>query len=109
VEAWLEDRLVGGLYGISIGGGFFGESMFSHVSDASKVTLVYLVRQLRRWDFDFIDAQVSSTHLTSLGAEDIRRSLFMDLLQSTLAKPTRQGRWRLDAGLDIITDGGLTP
>lgn len=109
VEAWLENRLVGGLYGISIGGGFFGESMFSHVSDASKVTLVYLVRQLRRWDFDFVDAQVSSSHLASLGAEDIRRSLFMDLLQSALTKRTRRGRWQLDGGLDVIADRGLTP
>ena len=101
VESWLDDNLVGGLYGVSLGGGFFGESMFSNTSDASKVALVYLVRQLQRWDFDFIDAQVSSEHLTRLGAEDIRRSRFMDILQQSLGKQTRQGTWELDPDLDV--------
>ncbi len=106
VETWLDEELVGGLYGISLGGGFFGESMFSRISDASKVALVYLVRQLQRWDFDLIDAQVSSDHLTSLGAEDIRRSKFMDLLQVTLEKPTRIGLWQFDEDLEEIPDTG---
>jgi leucyl/phenylalanyl-tRNA--protein transferase len=101
VEVWLDNALVGGLYGVSLGGAFFGESMFSRASDASKVALVYLVRQLQRWNFDFVDAQVSSEHLTRLGAEDIRRSRFMTMLHESLRKPTRQTAWHLDPDLQV--------
>ncbi|KPK11589.1 MAG: leucyl/phenylalanyl-tRNA--protein transferase [Acidithiobacillales bacterium SG8_45] len=102
VETWLDDTLVGGLYGISLGGGFFGESMFSRASDASKVALVYLVRQLQRWDFDFIDAQITSAHLIRMGAEEVRRSTFMAMLEKGLKKPTHKGAWELDDDLTII-------
>lgn len=93
VETWVGDRLVGGLYGVSLGGAFFGESMFSHESDASKVALVILSRQLQAWDFHFIDCQLPSAHLFSLGAEEISRRQFLDELASALTGITRLGPW----------------
>jgi leucyl/phenylalanyl-tRNA--protein transferase len=80
IECWQGDELVGGLYGIALGRVFFGESMFSRVSDASKVAFTHLVRQLNAWRFSLIDCQVNSRHLTSLGAETIPRSQFLALL-----------------------------
>ena len=77
VEAWQDGKLVGGLYGVSIGRMFFGESMFSLVSNASKIALVHLVRQLERWEFGMIDCQMSTPHLVSLGAREIPRSEFI--------------------------------
>jgi leucyl/phenylalanyl-tRNA--protein transferase len=76
VEVWMEDRLVGGLYGVALGSVFFGESMFSTERDASKVALVYLTRLLQDRDFRLIDCQVYSAHLISLGAKEIERSSF---------------------------------
>jgi leucyl/phenylalanyl-tRNA--protein transferase len=96
VETWHEDKLVGGLYGVSLGAAFFGESMFSHATDASKVALARLVAQLRRWDFRFIDCQLASDHLYSLGAEDIPRERFLALLAAALEADDRRGRWRLE-------------
>jgi leucyl/phenylalanyl-tRNA--protein transferase len=81
VESWLQDKLVGGLYGLRIGRVFFGESMFSEVGDASKVAFVHGVQRLRDEGVALIDCQVSSTHLTSLGAETIPRARFIDLLR----------------------------
>lgn len=101
VEVWNESELVGGLYGVSLGGAFFGESMFSHATDASKVALVHLVRQLQNWRFEFIDAQISSEHLSTLGAMEVRRSRFITLLNQSLEKPTRVGRWSLEPDLPI--------
>lgn len=80
-ECWHEDRLVGGLYGISIGKIFFGESMFSRMSDASKVALVYLTRQLKQFNFRLIDCQVYSKHLQSLGAIPLPRNIFANILK----------------------------
>lgn len=105
VECWAEDRLVGGLYGVALGTAFFGESMFSRTSDASKVALVQLVAQLRRWDFAFIDCQLPSEHLISLGAESVPRARFLQLLERALAQPGRSGRWQLDTDLAL----GHTP
>ena len=102
VEVWQDDELVGGLYGLSLGGAFFGESMFSHATDASKVALVYLVRQLQRWQFDFIDAQVSSEHLTSLGTKEVRRDKFIRLLDQSLETPSRIGLWAFTPELSIL-------
>lgn len=96
VECWHEQKLVGGLYGLSIGHAFFGESMFSRKSDASKVALVHLVQQLKQWGFDFIDAQVSSEHMESLGAKNITRRQFINELQQTLKLSSRIGRWNFD-------------
>jgi leucyl/phenylalanyl-tRNA--protein transferase len=96
VETWQKGRLVGGLYGVALGGAFFGESMFSRAPDASKVALVVLVRQLRAWGFRLFDCQQSSPHVRRFGAEDIPRRNFLALLAAALALPDRRGRWELD-------------
>ena len=102
VESWREGKLVGGLYGVAMGNAFFGESMFSRETDASKVAFVHLVRQLERWGYAFIDCQISSAHLFSLGAEEIRRHDFMARLEQALKQPERPGRWRFDPDLTIL-------
>lgn len=84
LEVWHQDKLVGGLYGVSLGRVFFGESMFSLRDDASKVAFVALARQLEHWDFGVIDCQVSNPHLFSLGAEEIDRERFTTLLQANI-------------------------
>jgi leucyl/phenylalanyl-tRNA--protein transferase len=95
IECWHENKLAGGLYGMSLGGIFFGESMFSAISDSSKVALAYLTEQLVKWDFDFIDCQVKNDHLLRLGAIEISRSRFQERLAAGIKRPTRQGRWDL--------------
>jgi leucyl/phenylalanyl-tRNA---protein transferase len=102
VEAWCEGELAGGLYGVALGQAFFGESMFSRRTDASKVAFVHLVRQLAGWGYALIDCQMSTQHLFSLGAEEIRRREFMQQLEQALNQPDRQGRWRFDANLVIL-------
>jgi len=81
IEAWQDGALVGGMYGIALGRVFFGESMFSRVANASKVALVHLCGQLRQWGFAVIDCQVSSNHLRTMGACEIRRAEFQQLLE----------------------------
>ncbi len=96
-EAWLDGKLAGGLYGVAMGRVFFGESMFSTVSNASKVAFVTLVRQLSRWDFRLIDCQVTTKHLLSFGAEEIPRREFLELLDVLLRAPTRASSpWHLE-------------
>ncbi len=97
VEAWLDGDLVGGLYGVSLGRAFFGESMFAHSSDASKIAFVALVAQLRRWDFALLDSQVHTDHLERFGAREIPRADYLVRLRQALSAPTRQGRWTWDA------------
>ncbi len=80
-ECWLEDKLVGGLYGIALGRVFFGESMFSHHSNASKVAFVHLLDELKKADYALIDCQVTTEHLLSLGAEEIPRNQFLNLVK----------------------------
>lgn len=94
-EAWQQNELVGGLYGIAIGQVFFGESMFHRVTDASKVAFVHLVRQLAYWGYHLIDCQVSSEHLFSLGAEEIPRNEFASRLQHLCNFRPAQEAWRL--------------
>ena len=96
VEVYLDEVLVGGLYGISMGKAFFGESMFHLVRDASKVALYYLVGLAVKWDFHFIDAQQSTAHLKSLGAEDMPRHEFLKLLVKSLEYPSIQGKWDIN-------------
>lgn len=96
-EARQDGELVGGLYGVSLGGCFFGESMFARRTDASKVAFVTLVRQLAAWDFDFIDCQVYTDHLARFGATPWSRRRFLEALDASLARPTRRGRWSLEA------------
>jgi len=85
VEAWQDGRLVGGLYGVALGGAFFGESMFSRVPDASKVALVHLVGRMKEHGFLLLDTQWSTPHLRQFGCEDIPRSRYMRLLERALA------------------------
>lgn len=96
VEAWKDNKLVGGLYGVSLGKAFFGESMFSSATDASKVCLAYLIEQLKLWNFELIDCQVNSEHMESLGAREIPRNEFMDFLSSHCSGQTKQGKWCFD-------------
>ncbi len=93
VEVWKNEKLVGGLYGISLGKCFFGESMFAEVSNASKVGFAQLVQDLLKEEFVMIDCQVYTDHLASLGAELVDRKEFMHLLRSSLASPTLKGNW----------------
>jgi leucyl/phenylalanyl-tRNA--protein transferase len=93
VETFYEDSLVGGLYGISFGGAFFGESMFHSMTNASKVSLYHLVEKLRLWRFDFIDSQISTNHMKSLGARQVDRESFLAMLKLTLKRKTRRGKW----------------
>jgi leucyl/phenylalanyl-tRNA--protein transferase len=100
VETWDADRLVGGLYGLSLGAAFFGESMFARATDASKLAFVSLVRQLERWAIPLVDCQVHTHHLASLGAREWPRRAYLDALRRALEKPTRLGPWRFDATAD---------
>ncbi len=94
VEVWRGEELAGGLYGLALGGCFFGESMFSKVPDASKVALVCLCRQMEAWGITLIDCQVSNPHLASMGAVEISRQEFLDRLGRHLKQPGREGPWR---------------
>lgn len=82
VEVWSEGKLVGGIYGLAIGGVFFGESMFSRVPDASKIALVALCQQLQQWGFEVLDCQVKNAHLASMGAVEVSRRKFQQHLQA---------------------------
>ncbi len=96
VETWFGGQLAGGLYGVSLGKCFFGESMFHLKTDASKVALATLVERLKRWDFHFIDSQMTTEHMVRLGAKELPRRIFLKRLQSALRHPTRRGRWRIN-------------
>jgi len=96
VEAWQGETLAGGLYGLSLGAAFFGESMFAYEADASKVAFVTLVEQLERWGIPLVDCQVHTPHLESLGAREWPRRDFLAALHAALDRPTRLGPWRLD-------------
>ncbi|KTC73073.1 leucyl/phenylalanyl-tRNA-protein transferase [Legionella birminghamensis] len=93
VEIWREQRLIGGLYGISLGKAFFGESMFHYERDASKMAMYYLCQMLSRQNFEFIDCQLPTAHLMSMGAVIISRKEFMHRLQQALQYPALQGNW----------------
>jgi len=102
-ETWQGGRLVGGVYGVAIGGAFFAESMFTKVDDASKVALVTLVRQLQQWGFRIIDCQQASPHIFRLGAEEIPRKDFIKALTTAVSLPDLRGPWQLD---EASEDGG---
>lgn len=93
-ETWWEGELVGGIYGVSLGSAFFGESMFQRRRDASKVALVGLNRQLARWDFTLLDCQMHTEHLAGFGATEWPRARFRAALDLALQAPTRRGRWK---------------
>lgn len=101
VEAWSDEKLVGGLYGVSLGSAFFGESMFTKKSNASKAAFATLVQQLARWGFSLIDCQLTTPHLISLGANEMPRAEFLKMLKAALSKPAKQGTWMLEDHLKI--------
>lgn len=99
IEAWADGKLVGGLYGISIGSAFCGESMFATEADASKIAMVTLLGNLKHWGYHFVDCQVYTDHLSRFGAQEWPRSRFLQSLRRALTEPTRtlaSGRWSLD-------------
>ncbi|MDE1145262.1 MAG: leucyl/phenylalanyl-tRNA--protein transferase [Azospirillaceae bacterium] len=109
VECRLDGRLVGGLYGVSIGGAFFGESMFSRETDASKVALVHLVARLRAGGYRLLDTQFVTSHLSQFGTVEIPRARYHALLAGALAGPARFHCAVPDAGLPEagLDDGAL--
>ncbi len=94
IEAWNEDTLVGGIYGLSQGRMFFGESMFSDMPDASKAALIVLCRQLQEWQFGLIDCQVGNPHLLRMGACEIPRREFERRLSELVAQPHPDESWQ---------------
>jgi leucyl/phenylalanyl-tRNA--protein transferase len=92
-EAWRGDLLAGGLYGVSLGGAFFGESMFAREPDASKAAFVTLVRRLDAWGIRLIDCQVATAHLERFGAREMPRAQFLAELEPALELPGRRGSW----------------
>jgi leucyl/phenylalanyl-tRNA--protein transferase len=99
VESWAEGELKGGLYGVSLGAAFFGESMFAQAPDASKVAFATSVERFKAWGFQFIDCQVETEHLARFGAEQWPRKRFLSALAKALKEPTRRGKWtQVDGG-----------
>lgn len=93
LEVWKDDVLCGGLYGVSLGGIFFGESMFSREPNASKAGLIQLCRFLSQLEIHLVDCQVPNDHLTSLGAVNLKRDAFLDQLEVLLQQPMVKGPW----------------
>ena len=93
VEIYSDGKLAGGLYGISLGRVFFGESMFHHVGSASKVALYHLAEKIKTWQFTIIDCQVETPHLLLQGAQMISRSEYLKILVEGLNFPTHRGNW----------------
>ena len=94
VECWLDTELAGGLYGISLGKIFFGESMFSKQPNSSKIALVHLMQKLQEWNFDLIDCQMRTEHLMQFGAREIPGNHFRKLLEKNIACPNQKGKWK---------------
>jgi len=101
VELWQDHRLIGGVYGLAIGKVFFGESMFSRETDASKIALVALCRQLSEWNYGLLDCQVTNPHLTSLGAVEIPRHEFESCIADLVARLQSSGSWTKDFKTDV--------
>lgn len=97
VECWQEDRLVGGIYGVAIGKMFYGESMFSFETNASKIALVTLAKHLFQWGYPLIDCQVYSEHLSRLGAITLPREEFIKQVHYLCSLPAHSGSWQLDS------------
>ncbi|HWT29245.1 MAG TPA: leucyl/phenylalanyl-tRNA--protein transferase [Methylophilaceae bacterium] len=93
VETWISGTLVGGIYGVAIGRMFYGESMFHHVTDASKLAFVHLVRKLAESGFGMLDCQMQTTHLASMGAREISRDEFAQRLSELIHSPHPPGTW----------------
>ncbi|MEJ7599141.1 MAG: leucyl/phenylalanyl-tRNA--protein transferase [Kofleriaceae bacterium] len=106
IEAWQGDELVGGLYGVSLGAAFFGESMFARAPEASKIAFVACVRQLEAFHIELIDCQVHTEHLERFGAYEISRADYLTRLQVALDEPTRRGIWKLELDLELFAETG---
>lgn len=107
IEVYQSDKMVGGLYGVALGRIFYGESMFSRVSDASKVALAMLCAQLFRWQYALIDCQMPTAHLHRLGAQDIARDCFLTIVERYSQQQPRGnsiGTWQLDTDLSTVYD-----
>jgi leucyl/phenylalanyl-tRNA---protein transferase len=96
VETWIDGKLKGGLYGVTQGKIFFGESMFSQIDNTSKIAFVHLVRQLEKWNYNMIDCQIKTTHLTSFGAREIPRKEFIHRLKASVDYPNQIEKWSFD-------------
>lgn len=96
IETWIDNKLVGGLYGIALGKMFFGESMFSCIPDASKIAFVHLIQQLESWGFGMVDCQMKTTHLASFGAREIPRREFSQMLSELVTCPEQAKKWYFD-------------
>jgi leucyl/phenylalanyl-tRNA--protein transferase len=107
-EAWLGKRLAGGLYGVSLGGAFFGESMFAREPNASKAAFVSLMRQLQCWGITLVDCQVATEHLERFGASEWPRERFLAALGAVLEQPTRKGRWGEEPVPDDVQESPST-
>ena len=99
IEVWIDGKLAGGLYGVALGRMFFGESMFSHRTDGSKLAVVALAAQLARWQFPLIDCQMETSHLTTLGAHNMSRREFGWILERLVKQSPVLAPWRLDDDL----------
>jgi leucyl/phenylalanyl-tRNA---protein transferase len=106
IEAWQGDELVGGLYGVSLGAAFFGESMFSSAPDASKIAFAATVRQLDAWHIGLIDCQVHTDHLERFGAYEVPRLDYLEMLKVALDEPTKRGTWDFELDLDQFAETG---
>ena len=100
-ETWIDGKLAGGLYGVALGRMFYGESMFTDVSDASKIAFVHLVWQLKRWGFGLIDCQMKTAHLETFGAREIPRSDFMRRVSKLIQYSPAPTRWRFDPDIKL--------
>jgi leucyl/phenylalanyl-tRNA--protein transferase len=96
VEAWYKGELAGGLYGVSLGRCFFGESMFTRLSNASKVAFVALVHFLEKMSFDLIDCQITTRHMVRFGAKEVPRAMFLKQVEDSLQSSTKKGKWSFD-------------
>ena len=96
VETWVDGKLKGGLYGVTQGKIFFGESMFSQIDNASKIAFVHLVKQLEKWNYSMIDCQMKTTHLASFGAREIPRKEFSQKLKELVNYPNQIKKWQFD-------------
>ena len=94
VEIWINGKLKGGLYGVTQGKIFFGESMFSQIDNASKIAFVHLVKQLEEWNYNMIDCQMKTAHLASFGAREIPRKEFSQILKESITYPNQVEKWR---------------
>ncbi|AHE97711.1 leucyl/phenylalanyl-tRNA--protein transferase [Thioalkalivibrio paradoxus ARh 1] len=109
LEVWQDGALVGGLYGVAIGRLFCGESMFSHVRDASKIALAWLCRHLAEWEWPLIDSQTPTPHMLTMGAREIPRDQFLERIRSLVDQDPGRASWQMDPRIHPLDDGWRHP